>query len=280
MKKIFLFITALIMLASCGAQKAEDNGKIDVYASFYPVYDFARTIGGDDINLTAVVRSGAEPHGFEPTAADIAKISEADVFLYHGNGTDAWAEKIAETLPDSVMKVRLSDADTVAKGDAHTWLSLQNAEGELEAVCNALTEADGNDENDAKYSDRLNEYTAKLDALKAEYEAANLTAVPLAAAHNAYRALCYETAMNYLPIDSVTGGEPSPAQLAEVVKSIKDKGAKCVFYDPIDGDKLADSAAREAGIETAELYAFEGDSENRDYETVMRFNLEQLKKAK
>ena len=143
-----------------------------------------------------------------------------------------------------------------------------------------LTEADESDENDTKYSDRLNDYTAKLDALKTEYGAANLTAVPLATSHDAYRALCYETAMNYLPIDLFPGGDPSPAQLAEVVNSIKDKGAKYVFYDPIDGDKIAKSAAREAGIETAELYAFEGDSENRDYETVMRFNLEQLKKAR
>ncbi len=280
MKKILILTAALIMLASCGAQKTDDNGKINVYASFYPVYDFARTIGGDDIELTCVVPSGSEPHDFEPSASDMARMSEADVFLYHGGGTDAWAEKIAETLPDSVMKVRVADADVVCKFDAHTWLSPQNAENEIEAVYNALTAADENGENDEKYSDRLNDYTAKLDALKTEYEAAGLLGMPLAVSHGAYKALCAEFGMNQLPIDGAAGSDPSPAQLAEVVKSIKDKGAKYIFYDPIDGDKLANSAARETGIETAELYAFEGDAENRDYLTIMSLNLEQLKKAR
>ena len=279
MKKICILAISALLLASCGENVA-DNGKLQVYTSFYPVYDFTRTIGGDDIDLYSVVRSGVEPHDFEPTAADMAKISSADVFIYHGNGTDAWAEKIAETLPDSVEKVRLSDADIVLTGDAHTWLSLQNAERELEAVYKALSTADDNEENNSKYLDRLIAYDMKLDTLENEYEAANLSGMPLAVSHGAFGALCEETGMNQLPIATASGSDPSPAQMAEVIRDIKDTNAKYVFFDPLEGDKLAQSAAQEAGVETAELYAFEGDEDNRDYETVMRFNLEQLKKAR
>ncbi|EKC63372.1 ABC transporter metal-binding lipoprotein, partial [human gut metagenome] len=69
--------------------------------SFYAMYDFAKTIGGDDIDLTNIVPTGTEPHDFEPTASDMAKLSEADIFIYNGVGMESWADKIIETLPQT-----------------------------------------------------------------------------------------------------------------------------------------------------------------------------------
>ena len=279
MKKIFLLTAALLILTSCAAQKTEDNGKINVYASFYAMYDFARTIGGDDINLYNIMPAGAEPHDFEPSAADMAKLTEADVFIYNGNGMDAWAEDIALTLPDTVQSVAASQVLSLHyDGDPHTWLSPTCALLQAETICRALETADS--ANADKYRERMNKFSEQTGELADEYRSAGLDGMKLFVTHGAYRYLCEEFGMEQIAPAASAGDDPSPAQMAEFVDEIKSSGAKYIFYDPLDGGKTAEAAAREAGIETAELYTFEGDSENRDYGTVMRFNLEQLKKAR
>ncbi len=72
----------MLVLALTSCQKnAENSGKPKVYTSFYAMYDFTKTIGGDDIDLTNIVPTGTEPHDFEPTASDMAKLSRL-TYLY------------------------------------------------------------------------------------------------------------------------------------------------------------------------------------------------------
>ncbi|MCH5210509.1 MAG: zinc ABC transporter substrate-binding protein [Oscillospiraceae bacterium] len=279
MKKIILLITALFLLASC-AKSHEQSDKLQVYTSFYPMYDFARTIGGDDIDLYNIVPVGTEPHDFEPTAADMAKLSKADVFIYNGRGVDEWAEDIAKTLPDTVFVINTSAAlSTYYDGDPHTWLSPFCAAMQAEKICKSLETADS--QNAGKYRERMNSLSSQLDELYWEYFNAGFVGMKLFVTHGAYNALCKDYEMTQIALEGTAGeSDPSPAQMAEVVNQIKADGAKYIFYDPLEGDKTASAAAKEAGIETLPLYTFEGDTENRDYVTVMRFNLEQLKKAR
>lgn len=278
MKKILPIIMILsLLLTSCGKTE-EQSDKPQVYTSFYAMYDFARTIGGEDIELHNVVPTGTEPHDFEPTAADMAKLNKADVFIYNGMGVDEWAEKVADTLPETVNVVCVSEKINSDGSDPHVWLSLKNAKSQLEVVCGALSEADS--QNAANYAARLSEYSAKIDALEKEYENAGFSGKKLFITHGAYSYLCDDYGMEQVAIEGISGdSDPSPAQMAKIVDEIKAEGAKCIFYDPLEGDKIAKAVAKEAGIEALELYTFEGDSENRDYITIMQINLEQLKKA-
>ncbi len=91
------------------------------------MYDFTKTIGGDDIDLTNIVPTGTEPHDFEPTASDMAKLSEADIFIYNGVGMESWADKIIETLPQNVKVICTSEQIPTDGNDPHIWLSPQNA---------------------------------------------------------------------------------------------------------------------------------------------------------
>ena len=95
MKKIIklipLMLILVLALTSC-QKNAENSGKPKVYTSFYAMYDFTKTIGGDDIDLTNIVPTGTEPHDFEPTASDMAKLSEADIFIYNGVGMESWTK--------------------------------------------------------------------------------------------------------------------------------------------------------------------------------------------
>lgn len=279
MKKILPVLIALSMLlTSCGVTE-EQSDKLTVYTSFYAMNDFVKTIGGEDIVYHCIVPSGTEPHGFEPTASDIAKLSKADVFVYNG-GIDAWAEKVADTLPDSVRVVCTSNGIEENENDPHIWLSLENADKQLESIYKALSTADS--KNSQNYLDRLMQYSAQLDELEKEYENADLAGKKLFVTHGAYGYLCREFGMEQTALEGVSGdSDPSPAQMAAMVESIKTEGAKCIFYDPLEGDKTARAVADEAGIEIRPLYTFESDlnREHRDYITIMRLNLEQIEKG-
>lgn len=278
MKKLLpIIMTLSLLLTSCGKVE-EKSDKPQVYTSFYAMYDFARMVGGDDIDLHNVVPTGTEPHDFEPTAADMAKLSKADVFIYNGMGIDEWAEKVADTLPETVNVVCASEKINTGGADPHVWLSLKNARTQLEAVSSALSEADS--ANAENYAARLVEYSEKIDALETEYENAGLSGKKLFVTHGAYGYLCDDLGMEQVALEGISGdSDPSPAQMAKIVDEIKVEGAKCIFYDPLEGDKMANAVAKEAGIEALPLYTFEGDSEDRDYITIMQTNLEQLKKS-
>lgn len=279
MKKLLPIIILSLLLTSCGkAEKKSD--KLQVYTSFYAMNDFARTIGGEDIDLYNIVPAGTEPHDFEPTAADMAKLSKADVFIYNGAGMESWAEDIAETLPETVKVVCASEGLDINGSDPHVWLSTYNAQMQLQTIYKALSEADENGENDIKYLDRLTSYSSQIDELEQEYKDAGFDGKTLLVTHGGYNYLCAEFGMHQLALNGTSdSGEPTPAQMAADVEASRNKGVKTIFYDPIEGDKLAKAMANEVGIEMLPLYTFEGDSENRDYVTIMRFNLEQLKKG-
>lgn len=281
MKKLLPIIMIIsIFLASCGTVE-EKSDKLQVYTSFYAMYDFARTIGGDDIDLYNIVPTGAEPHDFEPTAADMAKLTKADLFIYNGAGMEDWAEAVAETLPDTVTTKCLSDIlsdEIIIDGDPHIWLDTSVASAIVNEISRTLAEADS--ANADKYIKRGDEYAKQIGELYNEYASAGFEGKKLFVTHGAYGYLCSEFGMEQVALEGISGdSDPSPAQMAKIVDEIKADGARCIFYDPLEGDKMASVVANEAEIEALELYTFEGDSLDRDYITVMKFNLEQLKKA-
>lgn len=106
MKKIFVILLALLFTACSKpaanneAKNEESNGKLNVYASVYPIYDFTKKIGGDKINLSMLTKPGEEPHHYEPSSDDIKNLSKADLFIYNGAGLESFTDKIIESNPD------------------------------------------------------------------------------------------------------------------------------------------------------------------------------------
>lgn len=106
MKKIFVILLALLFTACSKpaanneAKNEESNGKLNVYASVYPIYDFTKKIGGDKINLSMLTKPGEEPHHYEPSSDDIKNLSNADLFIYNGAGLESFTDKIIESNPD------------------------------------------------------------------------------------------------------------------------------------------------------------------------------------
>ncbi len=278
-KKITLLFTALAvcaaLLSGCGNAGRQEG--LCVYTSFYAMYDFARMIGGGRASVTSLVPAGVEPHDWEPSAADMAKLSQADVLILNGAGMEHWAESLEGVLEDTRVVYTCDAVETDENTDPHTWLSPKNAELQLEAVADAFCEADP--ENADFYRQNLDGCKKKAELLDSEYRSAGLDGMTLIVSHEAYGYLCREYGMEQLALDNGAGtGDPSPARLAEAVTAARDTGAKYIYYDPSDSPAPAEAVAKDAGCKTLPLSAFENDGEDRSYFEVMEENLENLRK--
>ena len=104
MKKILAALLALISMMTASAF-AED--KLSIVCTTFPQYDWVRQILGahaDDVELTLLLDNGIDLHNYQPTAADIAKISSSDLFIYVGGESDGWVGDVLATAQNPNLK--------------------------------------------------------------------------------------------------------------------------------------------------------------------------------
>ncbi|MGN1116887.1 MAG: metal ABC transporter substrate-binding protein, partial [Candidatus Ornithomonoglobus sp.] len=175
MKKTLSLFTAAALtltLTACGSSPNTEadtkGGKLQVYTSFYAMYDFARQIGGDMADVYNMCPPGSEPHDFEPTAQDMAKLTKADVFIYNGMGMESWTDSVISALDGTdVIVVEASDIEGKTEGDPHVWLNPANAALEMTNIANACIKADP--DNTDYYLERNNAALEKINQLIADY---------------------------------------------------------------------------------------------------------------
>lgn len=204
MKRILSLILActasLGMLTGCGSTPLteKDSGKLKVVTTIFPEYDWVRQILGDkadDADITMLLDNGVDLHSYQPTADDIVKIADCDLFLYVGGESDGWVDdalagaanqdrKVINLLDvlgaqvkeeETVEGMETEEEDAAADADdpeydEHVWLSLKNAETLCEAIANALEELD--EQNKDTYAANLTAYTDQLATLDAAYQSA------------------------------------------------------------------------------------------------------------
>lgn len=199
---LVLTLTAGV-LAGCGRQNAptaSDDTKLSIVTTIFPEYDWVREIVGekaDHAEITMLLDSGVDLHSYQPTAADMIKISDCDLFIYVGGESDRWvADALQEAVNKDMVVLNLLDVlgdrveeEKIVEGmeadeekgeedgpeyDEHVWLSLKNAEVLCSAISDALQQIDPANKN--IYAANAAAYTQKLAALDAEYQAAVDTA--------------------------------------------------------------------------------------------------------
>ena len=197
MKFINTFAALLLTLAltlTAPAVLAEE-APLRVVTTIFPIYDWVREILGDadGVELTLLLDSGVDLHSYQPTAADIVKVAACDVFIYVGGESDEWVEDALKEAVNPDMRVvdlldALGDAakeEETVEGmeaeeeeeggeegeepeyDEHVWLSLRNAQSLVEAIADALAEADG--ENADLYRANAEAYAGRLGELDGRY---------------------------------------------------------------------------------------------------------------
>ena len=198
MKKITALLLALFMLVGvlAGYGKQNDTNqtdKLSIVTTIFPEYDWVREILGDkadNAEITMLLDNGVDLHSYQPTADDIVKISDCDLFIYVGGESDEWVEdalrnaanrnmkviNLLEVLGDSVKTEEIVEGmqeeehEHEEETDEHVWLSLKNAKMLVRVISKALQELDP--DNKDIYAANADAYVKKLSALDAEYQAA------------------------------------------------------------------------------------------------------------
>lgn len=146
----------LASVAACGSGQStsEKNGTIEVVASVNQWGTMAKTLGGDNVNVTSIINStNVDAHDYEPTTSDITKLQKAQVIIVNGAGYDAWAVKAAQTANATI--VNAAEVGGVNDGEnPHVWFSADVRK----AVARAITKAYEGTRPDGKADfDKLNQ---------------------------------------------------------------------------------------------------------------------------
>jgi len=275
---------------------APDGEKISVVASFYPLADFAKNVGEDLVRVIATTPAGAEPHDYEPTPQDIAAAYQARVFIYNGNGLDAWADKIAPELARrGVTIIRMADhLDSLKTSagenagepyDPHFWLDPVNARKEADIIAEALINTDP--AHESVYRQNNERFAGELMQLDQEYMAglAGCRIREIVTSHNAFNYLAKRYNLTTLYILGLSPDEePSPQTMARVADIAKAKRIEYIFFETLLNPKLSETIAREIGARILTLNPIEGLTNEelkagKNYISVMKDNLANLRTA-
>ncbi|MEJ8304545.1 metal ABC transporter solute-binding protein, Zn/Mn family [Saccharibacillus sacchari] len=302
---IGLALVALLVLSACGRSSTGTivEGKVNVVTTFYPIYEFASAIGGEDANVINLLPTGVEPHDWTPRGQDIVNTSKAQLFFYNGAGLEGWVPDFLKGLDsDSEVKAvevsqgvdliltteddghnhgateedhdhegeehsedeHAEESADAKHTDPHTWVSPKSALIMAGNIRDSLVEADP--EHKAGYDERYEALADKLTQLDAEFteKLSPLTNKEIVVSHQAFGYLARDYGLSQHAIMGLSpDAEPRAQDMLNLAKLVKEEGIRYIFFEELVSDKLAKTLADEAGVETLVLNPVEGLTEQQ-----------------
>ncbi|MGH9189461.1 MAG: metal ABC transporter substrate-binding protein, partial [Acidimicrobiales bacterium] len=245
-RRLVAVLVAVAALATaCGGAGRTEPGKgtgaLSVVASFYPVAEAARRVGGDAAAVTNLTPPGVEPHDLELTPVQVDTLEDADLVLYLGRGFQPAIEAVVERRKGPSVDL-LAD---VGAEDPHFWLDpirMARAVGHVEK---AMSAADPDDI--AAFRANAERYQTDLRALDSELEAglAGCRRRVLVTSHAAFHYLADRYGLTQQALSGISPeAEPDPQRLAELTDLIRREGVTTVFYEELVPASLARTLAR------------------------------------
>ena len=315
--RLFAFLSTLALcagLASCGSSTKESDGaakksggKLNVATSFYPVQWLVQQIGGDKVTATSVTPANVEPHDYEISPAQIAKLGKVDALVYV-KGFQPSLDEAAEALKGPKI-VDLSGSVDLVHHEGVESEHHEHKDGEGHAHKHA--HKSGSEDLDphfwldpvrmGKAADRVTERLAKADPSSAETFKANAKKLKerlgalngsydngvktcqrraIVTTHTAFGYMAERYKLTQIALSGIDPeAEPSPAVLAQVKKFIQENGTTTVFTEELLPTKTAEALAKETGIKTDVLNPLESKPDDGDYISVMDKNLKAIRTA-
>jgi ABC-type Zn uptake system ZnuABC Zn-binding protein ZnuA len=289
------------MLAGCRTKPAADQ-PLQVVAVETFLADIVQNVAGDRLKVGVLMPLGADPHSFEPTPQDVARVAKSDVLVVNGAGFEEFLSPLLQNAGGKRLVIEASagliqrtpDVDEGAsrgvthEGDPHFWLNPINVIRYVENIRDGLIQADpaGKD----IYTRNAEAYIAQLIDLDS-WITAQVAQIPvekrlLVTNHESfgYFADRYGFRVIGAIIPSVsTSSSPSAKQLAALIDQIKASGVPAIFLETGSNPQLAQQIAGETGVRVvSDLYTHSvsaADGPAPTYIELMRYNAKQVVEA-
>ena len=274
-KVLVCFLLLPLIILSC--QPAKDNSgtdhKLKVIATIFPLYDFARIVGGEKVSVTMLLPPGTDAHSYELRPDDIIKVSKNNIFLFINFEMEQWAYKIINVAKENTNMLAvetgqgafllpLTDIDKqngqeehASKFDPHIWLDFDNAQRMIDKIAASFIRKDS--KNSDYYLKNAREYKLKLRALDKRYHKELnkcQTKVILHAGHWAFAYLAKKYNLKYIAAYSTSAeAEPLPQNIFTLVKEIKKLKLPYIYYEDFIAPRLAQTIAQETGAKLLKL---------------------------
>ena len=298
-----LVLAAALSVTACGSpdtagSPSTTRNELSVVASFYPLQFVAERIGGEAVDVASLTKAGAEPHDLELTPKDVASLADTDLVIYLKGFQPAVDEAVAGQAADRALDVTdaadldltytpieegVEHADEAGATDPHFWLDPQRLRAVAKIVAERLTAAAP--ASSSVFAANLQKLDADLATLDTDIDKGLATCASrvLVTSHNAFGYLSRRYDLKQVGITGLSpDAEPNAGQVAEVTRFVRQHKVRTIYYETLVSPAVADTIAADAGATTAVLDPLEGlndQSQGKDYLSVMRANLANLRKG-
>ena len=254
-----------LMLALC-LLPLGSLAEVEVVASLFPQFDFARAIAGERAHVSQLLPPGQDSHGYAPSMRELLALGEADLFLFTGATMEPWAASLVGGMEDGPAIVDVSAGVSAESGheaaeggdehshDAHIWLNPLNAITMCENICDALIGIDP--EGDAVYRANAEALIADLTALDEAFAALSIDHTLFFAGKFAYSHFFARYGFPYMSAyDSCSAdAEPSARRIVEMTQAMLDEGAQVLYVDELCDMRVASSLSEQTGAQIRVFY--------------------------
>jgi zinc transport system substrate-binding protein len=259
-----LAMIATIYTGRPALQDRQEQEKITVVASFYPLYEFASRVVGDRAEVSSLVPAGVEPHDWEPTAEDVSRVRAADVLVINGAGFETWADDMeVKVVVNTSEGIEFSykgeneagtdehghEVDEVAGGigvNPHIWLDTMLAKHQIDKIRDAMARSDP--ANADYYNQNADRFTAELDSLDAfiRSELASCGKSDFIAFHDAFTHFSERYGLRQHSIHGVSPeGEILPQTMQQIIELANEFDINVIYSEDLIDSRLADTIANE-----------------------------------
>ena len=266
MKRIVICLLCLLLLCGCGKKPNEKtSSKLTVVTTIYPLYDFARAVGGDNIDLKMLIKPGMEVHTYDPIPSDMMAIYDSDLFLYVGGESDNWVNTLCDSsnindvaLINEVSCHEEHDHHKHNHVDEHIWTSPDNAILMLEKIRDGLIKID--DKNTNIYTENCDTYIRKIKDASVKIEnAVSKSDSPFILVADRFPFeyfaekydIEYEAAFDGCAIST----DISLKTMSRLSEIIKNRNIKTVFCTELSSKSIANALSEEHNVEIIELHS-------------------------